>query len=58
MARMCVYTERADVAVICLSNMGTAVAGRAAREVQKIPEPQAKLAVIAAYLNMSVSGMQ
>jgi intraflagellar transport protein 140 len=53
MARMCVYTERADVAVICLSNMGTAVAGRAAREVQKIPEPQAKLAVIAAYLNMS-----
>ena len=56
MARMCVHTERPDVAVVCLSNMGNAIAARAAREAQKIPEPEARLAVIASYMNMPVSG--
>ena len=35
MARMCVKTKRLDVAMVCLGNMGNAVAAQAVRECQR-----------------------
>ena len=54
MARMCVRRERPDVAVVCLSNMGSAMAARAAREARVVPEPEARLGIVASHLNMLV----
>ena len=42
MARMCVKTQRLDVAAVCLGNMGSARAAKAVREAKKIPEPEAR----------------
>ena len=54
MARMCVKTQRLDVAAVCLGNMGNAGAARAIREARDIPEPEARLAVLAVQLGMLV----
>ena len=54
MARMCVKTQRLDVAVVCLGNMGNARAAKAVREAKSIPEPEARLAVLAVQLGMLV----
>ena len=54
MARMCVKTQRLDVAAICLGNMGNARAAKAVREAQSIAEPKARLAVLAVQLGMLV----
>lgn len=54
MARMCVKTQRLDVAAICLGNMGNARAAKAVREAQSIAEPEARLAVLAVQLGMLV----
>ncbi len=56
MARMCVKTQRLDVAAVCLGNMGSARGAKAVREAMKIPEPEARLAVLAVQLGMLVSG--
>ena len=55
MARMCVKTQRLDVAAVCLGNMGSARAAKAVREAKKIPEPEARLAVLAVQLGMLVN---
>ena len=55
MARVCVKTERLDVALICLGYMGNARAARAVRESKKVPEPEVRLAVLAVELGMLVS---
>jgi len=52
MARMCVKTQRLDVAAICLGNMGNARAAKAVREARSIVEPEARLAVLAVQLGM------
>ena len=52
---MCVRTERPDVATVCLSNMGNAIAAKAAREAKAVPEVEARLGIVAAHLNMLVS---
>ena len=57
MARVSVRTERPDVAILCLGNMGNAIAAAAAREAKNIPESEAKLALIASHLNMLVSDL-
>lgn len=54
MARMCVKTQRLDVAAVCLGNMGNARAAKAVREAKSIPEPEAQLAVLAVQLGMLV----
>ena len=54
MARMCVKTQRLDVAAVCLGNMGNARAARAIREARDILEPEARLAVLAVQLGMLV----
>ena len=54
MARMCVKTQRLEVAVVCLGNMGNARAAKAVREAKSIPEPEARLAVLAVQLGMLV----
>ena len=51
---MCVRTQRLDVAAVCLGNMGNAVAAKALREAQSIPEPEARVAVLAIHLKMLV----
>ena len=56
MARMCVKTQRLDVAAICLGNMGNARAAKAVREARSIVEPEARLAVLAVQLGMLVRG--
>ncbi len=55
MARMCVKTQRMDVAAVCLGNMGSASGAKAVREAMTIPEPDARLAVLAVQLGMLVS---
>ncbi len=55
MAKVCVKTERLDVAIMCLGNMGNARAARAVREAKKVPEPEVRLAVLAVELGMLVS---
>ena len=52
---MCVRTQRLDVAAVCLGNMGNAMAAKAVREAKSIPQPEARLAVLAIHLNMLVS---
>lgn len=51
---MCVRTQRLDVALVCLGNMGSAKAARAVRLSQSIPEKEARLAVLAVQLGMLV----
>lgn len=55
MARICVKTQRMDVAAVCLGNMGDARGAKAVREAMSIPEPEARLAVLAVQLGMLVS---
>ena len=55
MAKMCVKTQRLDVASVCLGNMGNARAARAVREAKKISDPNVKLAILAVELGMLVS---
>nr|KAF6489671.1 intraflagellar transport 140 [Molossus molossus] len=52
MARMCVKTQRLDVAKVCLGNMGHARGARALREAEKEPELEARVAVLAIQLGM------
>ena len=54
MARMCVRTQQLDVAAVCLGNMGNAAAAKAVRESRSIPQPEARLAILAVHLNMLV----
>ena len=53
---MCVKTQRLDVAAVCLGNMSNARAAKAVREAKSIPEPEARLAVLAVQLGMLVRG--
>nr|XP_030728049.1 intraflagellar transport protein 140 homolog isoform X5 [Globicephala melas] len=52
MARMCVKTQRLDVAKVCLGHMGHARGARALREAEQEPEPEARVAVLAIQLGM------
>ncbi|KAJ7427732.1 intraflagellar transport protein 140 [Willisornis vidua] len=52
MARMCVRTQRLDVARVCLGHMGHARGAKALREAQQEPEPEARVAVLAIQLGM------
>ncbi|XP_010281198.1 PREDICTED: intraflagellar transport protein 140 homolog [Phaethon lepturus] len=52
MARMCVKTQRLDVAKICLGNMGHARGAKALREAEREPEQEARVAVLAVQLGM------
>ena len=54
LARMCVKSQRLDVALVCLGNMGSARAAKAVREAQELPELEARLAVLATQLGMTV----
>lgn len=56
MARMCVKTQRLDVAKVCLGNMGHARGARALREAEREPELEARVAMLAIQLGMLVSG--
>ncbi len=52
---MCIKSRRLDVALVCLGNMGDARAAKAVREAQqRIPEQDARLAVLATQLGMMV----
>ena len=53
LARRCVYTKRIDVAKVCLANMGNAAAAAAMRQVQKEPELDAQVAMLALQLGMN-----
>lgn len=55
MARMCVKTQRLDVAKVCLGNMGHARGARALREAEREPELEARVATLAIQLGMLVS---
>lgn len=55
MARMCVKTQRLDVAKVCLGNMGHARGARALREAEQEPEAEARVAMLAIQLGMLVS---
>ena len=55
MARVCVKTQRLDVAKVCLGNMGHARGARALREAEQEPELEARVAVLAIHLGMLVS---
>ncbi|XP_037670915.1 intraflagellar transport protein 140 homolog isoform X2 [Choloepus didactylus] len=52
MARMCVRTQRLDVARVCLGNMGHARGARALRQAEQEPELEARVAVLAMQLGM------
>ncbi|NXV35214.1 IF140 protein, partial [Rissa tridactyla] len=52
MARMCVKTQRLDVAKICLGKMGHARGARALREAEQEPEQEARVAMLAIQLGM------
>ncbi|NXI44534.1 IF140 protein, partial [Galbula dea] len=52
MARMCVKTQRLDVAKICLGNMGHARGAKALREAEQEAEQEARVAVLAIQLGM------
>ncbi len=54
MARMCVKTQRLDVAVVCLGNMGNARAAGTVRRCHDIPEVDARIAYLAIELGMLV----
>ena len=55
---MCVKTQRLDVAARCLGNMGNARAAKAVREAKEIPEPEARLAILAVHLGMLVRNVK
>ena len=56
MARMCVKTKRLDVAMVCLGNMGNAVAAQAVRECQrKESDLNVQVAMLAIQIGMYVS---
>lgn len=55
MARVCVKTQRLDVAKVCLGNMGHARGARALREAEQEPELEARVAMLAIQLGMLVS---
>lgn len=57
MARMCVKTQRLDVAKVCLGNMGHARGARALREAEQEPEQEAKVTMLAIQLGMLVGRM-
>ncbi|XP_025043975.2 intraflagellar transport protein 140 homolog isoform X2 [Pelodiscus sinensis] len=52
MARMCVKTQRLDVAKVCLGNMGHARGAKAVREAEQEPEVEARVAMLAIQLGM------
>uniref|UniRef100_A0A8C7E0Z2 Intraflagellar transport 140 n=1 Tax=Naja naja TaxID=35670 RepID=A0A8C7E0Z2_NAJNA len=52
MARMCVKTQRLDVAKVCLGNMGHARGAKALREAEREPEKEAQVAMLAIQLGM------
>ncbi|NXO80980.1 IF140 protein, partial [Sitta europaea] len=52
MARMCVKTQRLDVAKVCLGHMGHARGAKALREAEQEPEQKARVAVLAIQLGM------
>ncbi|XP_062999141.1 intraflagellar transport protein 140 homolog [Elgaria multicarinata webbii] len=52
MARMCVKTQRLDVARVCLGNMGHARGAQALREAEQEPEQEARVAMLAIQLGM------
>ncbi|XP_007528140.1 intraflagellar transport protein 140 homolog isoform X1 [Erinaceus europaeus] len=52
MARMCVKTQRLDVAKVCLGNMGHARGARALRQAEEEPELEARVAMLAIQLGM------
>ncbi|XP_057603578.1 intraflagellar transport protein 140 homolog isoform X4 [Hippopotamus amphibius kiboko] len=52
MARMCVKTQRLDVAKVCLGHMAHARGARALREAEQEPEPEARVAMLAIQLGM------
>ncbi|NWT55385.1 IF140 protein, partial [Erythrocercus mccallii] len=52
MARMCVKTQRLDVAKICLGHMGHARGAKALREAEQEPEQKARVAMLAIQLGM------
>ncbi|KAM5227325.1 intraflagellar transport protein 140 homolog [Ctenodactylus gundi] len=52
MARMCVKSQRLDVAKVCLGNMGHARGARALRESEREPELEARVAMLAIQLGM------
>uniref|UniRef100_A0A8C3YVH3 Intraflagellar transport 140 n=1 Tax=Catagonus wagneri TaxID=51154 RepID=A0A8C3YVH3_9CETA len=52
MARMCVKTQRLDVAKVCLGHMGHARGARALREAEQEPELEARVAMLAIQLGM------
>ncbi|XP_078200352.1 intraflagellar transport protein 140 homolog isoform X4 [Callithrix jacchus] len=52
MARMCVKTQRLDVAKVCLGNMSHARGARALREAEQEPELEARVAMLAMQLGM------
>ncbi|KAK2503436.1 LOW QUALITY PROTEIN: hypothetical protein MC885_013257 [Smutsia gigantea] len=52
MARMCVKTQRLDVAKVCLGNMGHVRGARALREAEREPELEARVAMLAIQLGM------
>ena len=54
LAKMCIKSRRLDVALVCLGNIGNARAAKAVREAQRIPEHDARLAVLATQLDMLV----
>ncbi|XP_006901968.1 PREDICTED: intraflagellar transport protein 140 homolog [Elephantulus edwardii] len=52
MARMCVKTQRLDVARVCLGNMGHARGAHALRQAEQEPEREAHVAALAVQLGM------
>ncbi len=55
MAKMCIKTQRLDVALVCLGNMGNVKTARAIKQTKKFTEPEVKLAILAVQLGMLVS---
>ena len=55
MAKMCVKTQRLDVAKVCLGKMGHAQGVRALNRAMTEPELEARVAMLALHLNMVVS---
>jgi len=55
LARMCVKTKRLDVASVCLGHMKHARGAMALREAMKEPELEARVAMLAVQLGLTVS---
>ena len=52
MARMCIRTCRLAAAELCLGSVGHVRGARAARQARNLPEPDARVAAVAAHLGM------